>query len=105
MRRKGAVPFIPAGRGETLRRDMVSLLAEEEPQSVRDLSQRLGIADSEVLDHLEHLRLALRAALVISPASCLACGFVFTKRERLKGPGRCPVCRSERIAEPRFSLR
>ncbi|UFS69052.1 ArsR family transcriptional regulator [Geomonas sp. RF6] len=105
MKRRGALPFVPAGRGETLRREMVSLLREDEPQSAREISQRLGIRESEVLTHLEHVRLAFRNSLVVSPASCMKCGFVFSKRDRLKGPGRCPVCRDEHIAEPRFSLR
>lgn len=105
MKRRGALPFVPAVRGETLRREMVSLLREEEPQSAREISQRLGIGESEVLAHLEHIRLALRSSLVILAASCMGCGFVFSKRERLKGPGRCPVCRGEHIAEPRFSVR
>lgn len=100
-----AKPFIPPGRGETLRREMVDLLREEEPQSARELSQRVGIGESEVLAHLEHIRVAQRGALVVSPAYCIGCGFVFKKRERLKGPGRCPVCRGEHIAEPRFSIR
>jgi len=84
---------------------MVQLLREEEPHGARELSQRLGISEAEVLAHLEHIRLALRTALEITPAFCHACGFVFSKRERLKAPGRCPVCRSERIAEPRFAIR
>jgi hypothetical protein len=44
-------------------------------------------------------------ALVVEPAECFRCGFVFTKRERLRKPGRCPVCRGEVILEPLFSVR
>ena len=42
--------------------------------------------------------------LVTTPPECLACGFSFRKRrrERFSTPGRCPVCRSERIAPARL---
>jgi hypothetical protein len=38
------------------------------------------------------------------PAVCKKCGFVFAKREKLKRPGKCPVCRGESIREPRFTI-
>ena len=69
--------------------------------AVWDKELKLG---KEVLEHLEHIKIALHGGLVIIPALCLGCGFSFRKRERLKKPGRCPVCRSERIVEPSFSI-
>jgi predicted Zn-ribbon and HTH transcriptional regulator len=64
----------------------------------------MGIPEKDALEHLEHIRIALHGGLLVLPALCLACGFTFRKRARLKGPGRCPVCRSEHIAEPHFSI-
>jgi hypothetical protein len=32
------------------------------------------------------------------------CGFIFRKRDRLKKPGRCPVCHGEHIQDPLFSI-
>ncbi|HJV65147.1 MAG TPA: transcriptional regulator [Geomonas sp.] len=72
--------------------------------TAREISGRVGIPEKEVLEHLEHIRAALHGALVVIPAECMGCGFLFRKRERLKGPGKCPVCRSERIAEPSFTV-
>ena len=103
MKSRPKRPTIPADRHDTLRQQIVTLLGEAD-LTAREMSERLGIQEREVLEHLEHVRLAQHGALLVEPASCLACGFVFRKRERLKGPGRCPVCKSEHIAEPRFSL-
>ncbi|HEX7184822.1 MAG TPA: hypothetical protein VF756_23550 [Thermoanaerobaculia bacterium] len=60
-------------------------------------------------DDLRHLERSLRRGkerLRVDPARCLACGFVFEDRapRRFQAPGRCPRCRSERIAEPRFRV-
>ena len=40
--------------------------------------------------------------LLIQPAQCKKCGFVF--KPEIKIPGRCPKCRSEWIEEPRFKI-
>jgi len=42
--------------------------------------------------------------LVVVPAQCERCGFAFRKRGRLKRPGKCPLCRSESVQEPLFSV-
>jgi transcriptional regulator len=86
-----------------LRHEILSLLGEDS-LSAREISERVGIRESEVLEHLEHIKIALHGRLAITPAFCMECDFSFAKRERLKGPGRCPICRSEHIAEPRFSV-
>jgi len=103
MKNKAKVPHIPADRQDTLRHEIVVLLSLES-LTAREVSERLGIQEKEVLEHLEHIRIGLRRGLVVEPALCMGCGFYFRKRERLKGPGRCPVCKGEHIAEPRFSI-
>jgi hypothetical protein len=78
------------------------------PLSVRQISERAGVREKDVAEHLEHLARSLRRTgdrLVVEPAKCLACGFVFEERKRLGTPGSCPECRSERIAPPEFAIR
>ena len=103
MKIRAKSPDIPADRRDTLRHEIVALLGAES-LSAREISERVGIGEKDVLAHLEHIKIALHEGLVVQPALCMACGFSFRKRERLKGPGRCPACRSEHIAEPRFSV-
>ncbi|MGH7268258.1 MAG: transcriptional regulator [Candidatus Rokuibacteriota bacterium] len=77
------------------------------PRTAHELSARVRIAEKQVAGHLEHLARSLRAGgerLRVEPARCLDCGFVFRKRDRLSRPSRCPVCRSERLDGPRFSI-
>lgn len=100
-------PAFPPPREETLRRVLV-LLLEEQPRTAHELSQAAGVAEKEVYPHLEYIRHSLQSGpkrLRVAPAVCRACGFVFEKRTRLTPPGRCPLCRSETIAAPRFSVR
>ena len=103
MKSRPKPPDVPADRHDTLRHEITALLSAES-LTTREISERVGIQEKEVLGHLEHVRIALHGGLVMEPALCMACGFSFRNRGRLKGPGRCPVCRSEHIAEPRFSI-
>lgn len=99
-------PTIPRTAQETLRQSVIALLAERE-LSAKEISMALGIAEKEVYVHLEHIRRSLQTAggsLQVTPARCRTCDFVFAKRERLTPPGKCPVCRKEAIADPRFSI-
>jgi len=82
---------------ERLRGKMLPLseLARLERTRVQDLA-----------DDLEHLKKSLRREglkLLVEPAACQKCGFVFTKG-RLVKPGRCPKCRSTWIDEPRVGI-
>lgn len=103
MRSRPKEPRVPPDRRETVRHEIVSLLTGEN-MTAREISGQVGIGEKEVLEHLEHLRIALRGRLVVTPPACLECGFSFRKRERLGKPGRCPVCRSERIVDPSYTI-
>jgi predicted Zn-ribbon and HTH transcriptional regulator len=99
-------PQIPPGEEETVRRRILALL-EEGSRTAREISAAVHIPEKEVADHLVHLRRSLRHAgkrLEQLPAECLECGFVFRKRDRPTGPGRCPVCRGEFISAPAFRV-
>jgi predicted Zn-ribbon and HTH transcriptional regulator len=92
---------------DTVRHEIAVVLAGG-PVSARDISGRVGIPEKDVYGHLEHIRETIHrsgARLDVIPAECVKCGFVFSKRERLTKPGRCPVCRSESIHAPLFSSR
>ena len=103
MRNRPKQPFVPANRSETVRREIVALLRGNS-LTAREISERVRVQEREVLEHLEHIKIARHVGLVVEPALCMACDFVFKKRERLKGPGRCPVCRSEHLSQPKFSV-
>jgi predicted Zn-ribbon and HTH transcriptional regulator len=93
----------PRERGSTLRQALLEALRGP-PATARDLSQLVRISERDVLDHLEHLAESLKSELVVEPAECKACGFQFEGRTRMRKPSRCPECKSERIAPPRFCV-
>jgi hypothetical protein len=75
--------------------------------TARELSERISVREKEIAEHLEHLTRSLRARgerLVVDPASCIACGYRFSRRTRLSRPGSCPECGSTRIDPPAFRI-
>ncbi len=97
-------PPIPDQRSDTLRQRIITVL-KQGPVSTREISEQVGIAEHDVPGHLEHIRQSLQhqgTTLVVLPAECRKCGFVFSKRQRLTKPGRCPLCRGESILRPRY---
>lgn len=93
-------------RHQTARREIIELLGQEE-LTARDISQFLGIAEKEVYGHLEHTSRSAAAKgvkLIVTPAACLACGYVFRDRKRLTRPGRCPKCKGSHLKSPAFRI-
>ena len=75
--------------------------------SAHEISVRVSVSEKDVATHLEHLEKSLRQKgerLVVAPATCLGCDFVFRDRKRLTSPGRCPKCSGEHIAAPTFRI-
>ena len=79
----------------TIRKLILDILHEQDI-TARQLVERLGIKEKEVLEHLTHVQRSLgkRAKLIVDPARCLHCDYIFKDRDRLNTPGRCPKCRS-----------
>ena len=74
-----------------------------------ELDQVLGIrgrgSKKLILEDLKAIQKSLRRVgkvLLVKPAECRKCGFVF--RPEINIPSRCPRCKSEWIEEPRFMI-
>jgi transcriptional regulator len=92
----------------TRRRRIVELLGAGE-MGFEELRRELETTARLLEDDLRHVERTLRrspARLVCEPPRCRECGFAFRDRapHRFQPPGRCPRCRSERIAEPRLRI-
>ncbi len=74
--------------------------------SIRALSISYKFSEKVIADDLEHIKKSIshRGKLMVKPAACINCGFVFKEREKMKSPSRCPKCKSERIMEGMFML-
>jgi transcriptional regulator len=107
VKKKTKEPFIPVERHETIRHKIISLL-EGKTFSSKEISVEVSVSEKEVYEHLEHIQRTINKRehnFIVTPAVCKKCGFVFRKRDRLKKPGKCPMCRNEVIQEPLFSVR
>jgi transcriptional regulator len=106
MKEKPREPATPPETHDTVRHAIVAELLQG-ASSARDLSASAGISERDVYNHLEHIRKSIVMSgrhLVITPAECKKCGFVFAKREKFKRPGKCPICKGESIREPLYEI-
>lgn len=91
---------------QTVRQRIADLLRGEE-LTAHEISERAGIREREVADHLRHLEHSLSQGnerLRTLPPHCVPCGFVFEARQKHSRPSRCPRCKSERLSSPRFRI-
>jgi predicted Zn-ribbon and HTH transcriptional regulator len=85
----------------TRRRDLMALLSTG-PRTASSLARELGLERSDMEDELRHIIRTARAAgldVVIAPARCKKCGFLFSDAKLTK-PGKCPACKGPRVFEP-----
>jgi predicted Zn-ribbon and HTH transcriptional regulator len=83
----------------TVRQQIIDLLSVEELNAM-EISQAVSIREREVYDHLAHISRTLASQgkrLVVSPYTCLSCGFTFEGRHRITRPSRCPRCKGGHI--------
>ena len=86
------------------RRQRIIELLSTSPLGPRQLATLLRVPIKLIEDDLEHISSSLGKRLVLTPAECRSCGYVFKRRTRLLKPSRCPICRSERIDEPLYRV-
>ena len=87
------------------RRQLIDILSRE-LRSVSSLARELGSTRSRMEEDLRHAIRSARAQghdLVVVPARCKSCGFVFTE-DKLTKPSRCPSCKGTRLHEPMIGL-
>jgi predicted Zn-ribbon and HTH transcriptional regulator len=91
----------------TPRQRIVDLITGNRLSSYQ-LAQMLGIPERQVEEHLTHVVKTIARdktrKFILDPARCQDCYFVFRDRRRLASPSRCPNCRSEGIAAPRYGI-
>ena len=62
----------------------------------------IGLSPAQAVEEVQEI--ANGSNVLVAPPSCVSCGFdEFDTPANL--PSRCPACRSERLAEPEFTIR
>jgi predicted Zn-ribbon and HTH transcriptional regulator len=87
------------------RRDLIALLTTG-PRTASSLARELGIGRADIDDELRHAIRSAEAAgnmVLIEPARCKACGFLFDPA-RLTKPSKCPSCKGSRLFEALIRL-
>ena len=91
----------------TPRQRIIELITSTRLSSYQ-LAQMLGLPERQIEEHLTHVVKTIARdktrQFILDPARCQDCDFVFRDRSRLTTPSRCPHCRSEAIATPRFGI-
>jgi len=78
----------------------------DEPMAAGSIANDFEIPTSTALTHVEHIAKSLDATdeqLLVAPPECTDCGFDGFD-DRVNQPSRCPECKSESVAEPRFTI-
>jgi transcriptional regulator len=89
----------------TFRRDLLKAVTLE-PRSVSSIAHELGLKRDEIEEDMRHMIRSARAAghqVIVDPARCRKCGFVFGE-DKLSKPGKCPSCRGTWIYEARIRV-
>jgi len=95
---------------QTRRETIAELLEKTEyPMTAEEICERLDIKKrSIVYEDLDHISKSVKRdnkELLIRPASCGKCQFVFKVGKTAKAPSKCPKCRSQWILAPAFLIR
>ena len=105
-RPKAKPPASPSPAASTTRQELEARLREG-GWLFDVLAHELGLTDRTLEDELKHVDRSLRARgerLVVEPARCRSCDYVFRERTHLRPPSRCPECKEEWIEAPRLSI-
>ncbi len=85
------------------RRGKIARMLKVTDMSPSEISSAIGEKVSYVVDDLVHISRSRKYGfMMVLPARCLKCGYVF--KPEIKVPKRCPRCKSTWISEPRFKL-
>ena len=94
----------------TRRKSNAELLEKsEKPINAQDICITLDIKSrSIVYEDIGHIAKSVRNSgkeLLIRPASCGKCGYIFSTRKVASRPSKCPKCRSQWILLPGYLIR
>lgn len=94
----------------TRREEITRLLEEAEyPLTAQELCDILDIKKRSIIyEDIDHIARSVKnqgKQVIVSPARCGKCQFVFKNIKSSKAPTKCPKCRSEWILPPSFLIR
>ncbi|NHJ00902.1 MAG: DeoR family transcriptional regulator [Candidatus Heimdallarchaeota archaeon] len=91
----------------TRRESIIKLLREHDDITLQELADLTQTAVKTIARDLDSVRKTIKSEglrIEVRPAKCMACEYLFTGRNRVSDPTKCPECHSERIDPQRFRL-
>jgi len=94
----------------TRREEIISLLeSTDQPMTAQEICDILDLRKRSIIyEDLDHIARTVRnqgKEVIVKPASCGKCHYVFKVKDSAKAPTKCPKCRSEWILAPSFLIR
>ena len=90
------------------RREEVIEILENGPSSIKDLAVHFSVSIKVIETDLSHIQKSLHRdinkILLVKPAECISCKFIFKSNSKLRCPKKCPECHSERINPNLFKI-
>ena len=88
----------------TRRQEIIEILSKEE-KTAQELANFFQLELKFILEDLEHIKKSIiPRRLLMKPAFCKACGFVFKERSKISKPSKCPRCKKEGIQAALFRI-
>ncbi|MHA1970108.1 MAG: transcriptional regulator [Candidatus Hodarchaeales archaeon] len=92
---------------KTRREKIVELLSKNEDMTLQEMADLTHSAVKTIANDLDSVRKTIKSEnkrIEVNPATCMACNYIFSGRNRISDPSKCPECHSERISPQRFRI-
>ena len=92
---------------KTRREKIVDLLSENEDMTLQEMADLTNFAVKTIANDLDSVRKSIKSEnkrIEVNPATCMGCNYIFSGRNRISDPSKCPECHSERIAPQKFRI-
>lgn len=80
-------------------------ILQQNKQSAQQLANYFQVQLKDILEDLGHIEKSIKPRkLMVTPAYCKSCNFVFKERSKVSKPSKCPRCKSEWIEAQMFFI-
>lgn len=88
------------------RREEIIEMLKKGAMSAQDIANIYKTIAKDIEEDLHHIAKTIKPdfELKMYPARCVACGFEFKERSKIKRPSKCPKCKNESIEAPVFKI-
>lgn len=89
------------------RREKIVELLKNEDMTLQEMADLTNSAVKTIANDMDSVRKSIKSEnkrIEVNPATCVGCNYIFSGRNRISDPSKCPECHSERISPQRFRI-